>query len=175
MREVEAENRRLRELNRCHEQDLLHEQVLYGYTAYWFSYMLDNKYIASLILASYCLSQQKNYKFPAVSLPCLFYCIQQSPGEASSGEGSRTTWEHLRKTEFPWTCHKFRKQATEQLYRKFQGILNKLTPTKFQTLAEQTLQLDISTEERLSGCVDMIYTQVRMWPRPTGWRKGGGG
>ena len=49
---------------------------------------------------------------------------------------------------------------TDQLYRKFQGILNKLTPTKFQSLAEQALQLDISTEERLCGCIDKIFTKV---------------
>ena len=50
-------------------------------------------------------------------------------------------------------------QATE-LYRKFQGILNKLTPQKFQALAEQALKLEINTEETLSGCIDMIFTKV---------------
>ena len=50
-------------------------------------------------------------------------------------------------------------QATE-LYRKFQGILNKLTPQKFQSLAEQALKLEINTEERLSRCIDKIFTKV---------------
>ena len=49
---------------------------------------------------------------------------------------------------------------TEELYRKFQGILNKLTPTNFQKLAEQALKLDITTEARLSGCIDKIFTKV---------------
>ena len=49
---------------------------------------------------------------------------------------------------------------TEELYRKFQAILNKLTPTKFQALAEQALELSINTEERLSGCIDKIFTKV---------------
>jgi hypothetical protein len=46
------------------------------------------------------------------------------------------------------------------LYRKFQGILNKLTPQKFQKLAEQALVLDINTVERLSGCIDKIFTKA---------------
>ena len=41
-----------------------------------------------------------------------------------------------------------------------QGILNKLTPQKFQTLAEQALRLDICSEERLRGVVDKIFTKV---------------
>ena len=48
----------------------------------------------------------------------------------------------------------------EQLYRKFRAILNKLTPQKFQSLAEQALKLEINTEERLRGCIDMIYEKV---------------
>ena len=50
---------------------------------------------------------------------------------------------------------------TEELFRKFQGILNKLTPQKFQNLAEQALQLKIDSEERLKGCIDKIFTKVR--------------
>ena len=50
-------------------------------------------------------------------------------------------------------------QSTD-LYHKFQGILDKLTPRKFQALAEQSLKLEINTEERLSGCVDKIFTKV---------------
>jgi len=47
------------------------------------------------------------------------------------------------------------------LYRKFLGILNKLTPQKFQVLAEQALKLEINTEERLSGCINIIFTKVK--------------
>ena len=50
-------------------------------------------------------------------------------------------------------------QSTE-LYRKFQGILNKLTPQKFHTLAKQALKLEINTEVRLSGCVAMVFYNV---------------
>lgn len=48
----------------------------------------------------------------------------------------------------------------EKLFRKLQGILNKLTPQKFQALAEQALLLKISTEQQLKGCTDKIYYAV---------------
>jgi len=51
-------------------------------------------------------------------------------------------------------------QKTTELYRKFQRILSKLTPQKFQSLAEQALMLEINTEERLKGVVDKIFTNV---------------
>ena len=54
------------------------------------------------------------------------------------------------------------KKANDEVYRKFQEILNKLTPQKFQTLAEQALELPIDTEERLEGVVDKVYTMVSL-------------
>ena len=51
-------------------------------------------------------------------------------------------------------------KATIEIYGKFQGILNKLTPQKFQALAEQALQLEINTEDRLKGIIDKIFTKV---------------
>ena len=74
----------------------------------------------------------------------------------------------LQKAEVPWTrfqerlveMEKEQIMTTEFLYRKFLGILNKLTPQKFQALVEQALGLEINTEERLKGCIDMIFTKV---------------
>ena len=43
---------------------------------------------------------------------------------------------------------------------KVRGILNKLTPQKFQTLTQQIIDLDMDTPERLEGCVDLIFEQV---------------
>ena len=48
----------------------------------------------------------------------------------------------------------------EELFRKFQAILNKLTPQKFKNLAEQALNLKIDSEQRLKGCIDKIFTKV---------------
>ena len=76
----------------------------------------------------------------------------------------------LRKAEVPWIRAQERltemeeeQSRTTELYRKFQGILNKLTPQKFQALAEQALGLEINTEDRLKGCIDKIFTKVRSW------------
>ena len=73
----------------------------------------------------------------------------------------------LRKADVRWTRPVERTPEVseeslkaEELYRKFQGILNKLTPQKFQALAEQALKLEITSEERLSGCIDKIFTKV---------------
>ena len=67
---------------------------------------------------------------------------------------------------------------TEELFRKFQGILNKLTPQKFQNLAEQALLLKIDSEERLKGCIDKIFTKVKecvcVCKRAIGGERGGG-
>ena len=63
---------------------------------------------------------------------------------------------------------------TDELFRKFQGILNKLTPQKFQSLAEQALQLKIDSEDRLKGCIDKIFTKVREGGRGGKGEEGGG-
>ena len=51
-------------------------------------------------------------------------------------------------------------KETLEIFRKFQGILNKLTPQKFKDLAEQALQLPMNNPERLKGCIDKIFTKV---------------
>ena len=52
------------------------------------------------------------------------------------------------------------KRETERLFRELQGILNKLTPQKFQALAEQALKLKIDSQQRLNGCADKIIANV---------------
>ncbi len=70
----------------------------------------------------------------------------------------------LNKAELPWTRHAARVgeigDEDVQISRKFLGILNKLTPQKLQSLAEQAQSLDITTKERLSGCIDQIFNKV---------------
>ena len=48
----------------------------------------------------------------------------------------------------------------KELFRKFQGILNKLTPQRFQILAEQALMLKVDSEQGLNGCIDRIFNVV---------------
>ncbi|XP_025830115.1 eukaryotic translation initiation factor 4 gamma 3 isoform X2 [Agrilus planipennis] len=51
-------------------------------------------------------------------------------------------------------------KKTEQLYRKVRGILNKLTPQKFQTLLGQIQSLTIDTCERLQGVIDLVFEKA---------------
>jgi len=84
-------------------------------------------------------------------------------------EEDQKTMELKMKLKNPWSHPQDRQeecleedQKTTELYRKFQGILSKLTPQKFQSLTEQALILEINTEERLMGVIDMIFTKVRV-------------
>ncbi|XP_078696975.1 eukaryotic translation initiation factor 4 gamma 1-like isoform X4 [Branchiostoma floridae x Branchiostoma belcheri] len=51
-------------------------------------------------------------------------------------------------------------KETDEIFKKVQGILNKLTPQKFQTLCQQVLDLDISSEERLKGVIDLVFEKA---------------
>ena len=64
----------------------------------------------------------------------------------------------------------FEEIKSEELYKKFQGILNKLTPQNFRALAKKALKLDITTEKQLRVCVDQIVSKVR---RPLSGEKSG--
>ena len=49
----------------------------------------------------------------------------------------------------------------KELYKKARGILNKLTPQKFQTLVKQMAQLEITSEEHLKGVANLVFEKVR--------------
>ena len=73
----------------------------------------------------------------------------------------------LRKAEIRWVRWSEQElglseeeKETIVIFRKFLGILNKLTPQKFKDLAEQALQLPINNPERLKGCTDMLFNKV---------------
>lgn len=48
----------------------------------------------------------------------------------------------------------------KQLYKKTRSILNKLTPQNFETLLKQIKELPINTEDRLAGCMDLVFEKV---------------
>ena len=50
--------------------------------------------------------------------------------------------------------------SSQELYRKVRSILNKLTPQKFGTLMQQILDLNINSEEKLKGVIDIIFEKV---------------
>ncbi|KAH8042107.1 hypothetical protein HPB51_021191 [Rhipicephalus microplus] len=50
--------------------------------------------------------------------------------------------------------------CSEELYRRVRGILNKLTPQKFQSLVEQVRNLEINSEERLNKVIDLVFEKA---------------
>ena len=74
---------------------------------------------------------------------------------------------NLRTTEQRWVRFAKREKdlseedrETREVFRKFLGILNKITPQNFKDLAEQALKLPLSTVERLKGCIDILFKKV---------------
>eukprot|EP00066_Takifugu_rubripes_P017811 XP_011607077.1 PREDICTED: eukaryotic translation initiation factor 4 gamma 1 isoform X1 [Takifugu rubripes] len=49
---------------------------------------------------------------------------------------------------------------TFELFKSVRSILNKLTPQKFQQLMKQVMELNIDTEERLKGVIDLIFEKA---------------
>lgn len=48
----------------------------------------------------------------------------------------------------------------QELYKKFRGILNKLTPQKFDTLLERVKTLEINNQKRLEGVIDLVFEKA---------------
>lgn len=48
----------------------------------------------------------------------------------------------------------------QALYKRVRGILNKLTPEKFDRLVAQVQELPIDNSERLSGVIDLVFKKV---------------
>ena len=46
------------------------------------------------------------------------------------------------------------------MLKKVRGILNKLTPQKFQVLLQQVLDLGIDTEAKLAGTIDITFEKA---------------
>ncbi|XP_046670674.1 eukaryotic translation initiation factor 4 gamma 1-like isoform X3 [Homalodisca vitripennis] len=51
-------------------------------------------------------------------------------------------------------------KQTEELYKMVRGILNKLTPQKFETLMKKFKDLKIDSEERLTGVINLIFDKA---------------
>ena len=50
--------------------------------------------------------------------------------------------------------------SLQELFCKVKRILSKLTPQNFQTLTQQITDLNIDTQERLEGAIDLILAKV---------------
>lgn len=50
--------------------------------------------------------------------------------------------------------------ATQELYKTFRSVLNKLTPQKFDTLIAKVRKLNIDTKERLIGVINLVFEKA---------------
>merc|ERR1711874_550077 len=50
--------------------------------------------------------------------------------------------------------------VTEEVLKKMKGILNKLTPEKFEKLVGSVKQIPINTTERLAAVIDLIFEKA---------------
>lgn len=73
----------------------------------------------------------------------------------------------LNETKDPWKPIRFKKEnigeddfKTQELNKKFRGILNKLTPQKFDTLLEKVKTLEINNQKRLEGVIDLVFEKA---------------
>lgn len=58
-------------------------------------------------------------------------------------------------------------KKTQELFKKFRSVLNKLTPDNFNVLVEQVKLYEIDTEERLDGCIKILFEKAIMEPNFT--------
>ncbi|XP_043492131.1 eukaryotic translation initiation factor 4 gamma 1-like isoform X2 [Polistes fuscatus] len=73
----------------------------------------------------------------------------------------------LRETENAWKPARLKQldvneeeAKTLQLYKRVRSVLNKLTPQKFSTLVEQVRALNIDTQERLQGVINLVFEKA---------------
>ncbi|XP_057318167.1 eukaryotic translation initiation factor 4 gamma 3-like isoform X3 [Microplitis mediator] len=75
----------------------------------------------------------------------------------------------LRETENAWKPARLKKDGeaiteddikTQSLYKKVRSVLNKLTPQKFETLVNQVRTLEIDSEEKLQGVIDLVFEKA---------------
>lgn len=50
--------------------------------------------------------------------------------------------------------------TTESLYKRVRGVLNKLTPEKFDTLLDQMTKFDIDSVEKLNGVIVLVFEKA---------------
>ncbi|KAK7864548.1 hypothetical protein R5R35_007322 [Gryllus longicercus] len=73
----------------------------------------------------------------------------------------------LRETENAWKPGRMKPSETaeedaktEDLYKRVRGVLNKLTPQKFNTLVEQVRTLPIDTKDKLQGVINLVFDKA---------------
>nr|DAD27478.1 TPA_asm: hypothetical protein HUJ06_028946 [Nelumbo nucifera] len=93
-----------------------------------------------------------------------------SPGEERSWETLRDNKEHagpapaLIKAEVPWSARRGNLTEKERVLKTVKGILNKLTPEKFDVLKGQLIDSGITTPDILKDVISLIFDKAVLEP-----------
>jgi len=83
---------------------------------------------------------------------------QKTQPSLKKSENAWVLWSEYSKNLSPEEVEK------EELLRKARGILNKLTPQKFEKLVEMMKSLNINTGDKLKGVIDLIFEKALLEP-----------
>ncbi|KAH9545381.1 hypothetical protein CY35_12G045000 [Sphagnum magellanicum] len=70
----------------------------------------------------------------------------------------------IAKAADPWSARRGAQSEKEKVFRTVKGILNKLTPEKYDVLLEQMMQAGISSAEILQGVISLIFDKAVLEP-----------
>ncbi|XP_017699111.1 eukaryotic translation initiation factor-like [Phoenix dactylifera] len=83
--------------------------------------------------------------------------------QVSSSQGAGTA-PALIKAEVPWSARRGNLSEKEQVLKTVKGILNKLTPEKFDVLKGQLIDAGITTPDILKGVIMLIFEKAVLEP-----------
>lgn len=81
--------------------------------------------------------------------------------QVSKGGGPTTT---LLKAEVPWSVRRGNLSESDRVLKTVKGILNKLTPEKFDVLKGQLIDAGITTQEILKDVISLIFDKAVLEP-----------
>ncbi|CAK9199098.1 unnamed protein product [Sphagnum troendelagicum] len=92
--------------------------------------------------------------------------LQQQPPQPSENNplSENRAVTTTAKAANPWSASRGAQSEKEKVFRTVKGILNKLTPEKYDLLLEQMMQAGISSAEILQGVISLIFDKAVLEP-----------
>ncbi|KAK9149862.1 hypothetical protein Scep_008619 [Stephania cephalantha] len=89
---------------------------------------------------------------------------QFSRTQISSNQGVGITPGFIKKAEVPWSARQGTLSDKERVLKTVKGVLNKLTPEKFDLLKGQLIDSGITTADILKGVISLIFDKAVLEP-----------
>ncbi|KAK9141493.1 hypothetical protein Syun_010893 [Stephania yunnanensis] len=89
---------------------------------------------------------------------------QFSRTQISSNQGVGITPGFIKKAEVPWSARRGTLSDKERVLKTVKGVLNKLTPEKFDLLKGQLIDSGITTADILTGVISLIFDKAVLEP-----------